>query len=346
VFLDEAAVHEVSKTAEAVVDSGTFILGPRVDAYERSVAAWLGAHHAVATSGHAMAYVLAFRAAGLRAGDVVLVPALGGGPARAAAEDLGLVARTVDVDLDSFGLRADASGVADAAAGVRAIVAVHVGPVALDLGALSRLASSSGALLVEDATLVAGGPRRGLATPGWGVVTVIGLPSWSPLAGPGDGALLVTDNPVVADAARTLRDHGMRPDVRGLHHILGYNARMDEVVAAAASRRFAQRDDALAAEAAACYADAFGCAVTAPLSVAFVVRTAAREQLRSELAVAGIETRTVGGLPPAREDACPNARRLASEALGLPVRDLAIGRVAQAAAIARRFVVAGDGVRR
>ncbi len=212
-----------------VMRHGRFILGPEVDAFERSVAEMLGAKHALGVSSGTDALLLAFMALDLGPGDEVLCPAFtffatAGTIARTGATPVFVDACPVCFNLD----------VADARRKItdrtRAIVPVHLFGQSADMDAVNALAAEYGLRVVEDAAQAIGAGYRGRAC---GTMGDFGCYSFFPsknLGGFGDGGLLVTNDDELADRATILRVHGGRP--KYYHHLVGANFRFDTLQAA------------------------------------------------------------------------------------------------------------------
>jgi len=208
-----------------VVDSGRYILGPQVTAFEEEAAAMLGVAHGVGVANGTDALALALRAVGVERGDEVICPsytfyataeaiaAVGGVPVFADIRD--------DYNLDPAAVEAAVTP------RTRAVVAVHLFGQPAELPALRALCDRHGLALVEDAAQ-AFGAGHGVAQVG-DVATFSFFPTKN-LATFGDGGLITTPRAEVADTCRTLRFHGSK-DKRTFTEI-GYNSRLDELHAA------------------------------------------------------------------------------------------------------------------
>jgi len=231
---------------EAVLDalrSGWLTMGPRIQAFEAAFADYVGAAHAVAVSSGTAALHLAVRAAGVAAGDEVVVPALGGDAAAAAV----LAAGGEPVYGDAVSASDPAPDPADAArrvgARTRAVVAVHP-------HGFRATVPDVAVAVIEDcrAALGLGAGRAGLAA------------CWSfadgrPLA-MGEGGCVTTDDEAVAARVRLLRQHAMTSGTWDRHRghsdsydvvDVGFNFRLDEPRAALGSAQLAHLDEDLEA---------------------------------------------------------------------------------------------------
>ncbi len=225
----DALWPELAKAVEDVLRSGRFILGPELEAFEREMADYLGAAHAVGLNSGTDALVIALRALDIGPGDEVIAPSF---TFFATAEAISIVGATpvfCDILPDSFCL--------DPAAArrlvgprTRALLPVHLFGHAAQMDALSALAQEHDLAVLEDACQAIGGRYGDRAL---GTIGRAGAFSFFPsknLGAMGDAGMLVTDDDELAERWRLLRSHGSRERYR--NELLGYNSRMDELQAA------------------------------------------------------------------------------------------------------------------
>jgi dTDP-3-amino-3,4,6-trideoxy-alpha-D-glucose transaminase len=221
----EAQREELDGAFRRVLEFGRLVLGPEVEAFERELAALCGTDHAAGVASGTDALELALRALELPAGSEVLCPNLTATATATAIVRAGL--RPVLVDVDDSTLTIDAErAAASVTAETRAIVAVHLYGRPAPLAALGEL----GLPLVEDAA-----QAHGLVVDGRpaGSVGVAGCFSFYPtknLGAFGDAGAVVTSSPEIAEAVRSLRAYGERPQHYSRRP--GANSRLDEVQAA------------------------------------------------------------------------------------------------------------------
>jgi dTDP-3-amino-3,4,6-trideoxy-alpha-D-glucose transaminase len=219
-----------------VLDSGRFILGPQVEAFEREMAAYCGARHAVGVANGTEAITIALRAMGVGPGDEVLVPSFTFYASAEAIPPAGATPVFCDVDPQTFCINAET--VANALTPhTKAVIAVHlfgnVAPVA-EIEAL-------GVPVLEDAAQAAGS-RAAHGRPGaLGTAATFSFFPSKNLGCFGDGGMIVTDDAHLADEARVLRFHGSRDKVS--YEQLGYNSRLDELQAAILRVQLPHLDD-------------------------------------------------------------------------------------------------------
>jgi dTDP-4-amino-4,6-dideoxygalactose transaminase len=315
-----------AKFAEAL-ESGRFIFGPEVEAFEREAAAYLGVPHAIGVGNGTDALVLALEAMGVGRGDEVICPSF---TFYATAESIARVGATpVFADIDPLTLNLDADDVAARITPrTRAIMPVHLFGRPAALTPLAEL----GPPIVEDAAQAFG--AEGVATTG--VCSTFSFFPTKNLFALGDGGLVTCAEDAVAETVRKLRFHGSLDKKR--FELIGTNSRLD-AIQAAALRVFLPRLagwNASRREAAARYAElGLGEAVELPpddpghVYHVYAVRTADRERVVAGLKAAGIACAAYYAVPthlqPAmrylgwREGSLPETERAAAENLALPI---------------------------
>ena len=227
-----APLHdEILGAWSRILRAGTFVSGREVSAFEREFAAACAARYCVAVSTGTDGLVLALRALGVGPGDRVVVPA---NTFVATAEAVSLVgALPVLVDCDPLTRTISVAAVERElrAHGAAGIIAVHLYGHPADMDALARVAGGHGAWLVEDAAQAHLARYRGARV---GALGRIGCFSFYPsknLGATGEGGAVTTDDAELADSVRALRHHGQRE--RNRHELVGCNARLPELTAAA-----------------------------------------------------------------------------------------------------------------
>jgi len=243
---------------EAVLDclrSGWLTMGPRVQAFERSFAEYLGVEHAVAVSSCTAALHLAALAAGVSAGDEVIVPNLTFVASVAAVRYCGATPvlceslGPCDLNLDPDDVRARIT------AQTRAVVAVHFMGYAAEVEVLRELCDEHNLRLIEDAAQAIG--ARTASGRLVGTVGDIGCFSFfsKKQLCVGEGGMVVTSDADVAAKVRLLRSHGMTSVTWDRHQgyaetydvvDIGFNFRMDEPRAALGLSRLARLDEDIA----------------------------------------------------------------------------------------------------
>lgn len=236
-------LDELTLAARRVLASGAMILGPEVDAFEREVASALGAPHAIGVSSGTDALLCALQALELRAGDEVITTPFSFIATAEAILRAGATPRFVDIEPATYNL--DATQV-EAAVGerTRAILVVHLYGHPAELHGLQQIAERHALALVEDCAQAFGARLDGRALGTWGAFGCFSFFPAKPLGGAGDGGLVTTGRPELAQRIRRLRVHGATAKYR--HEQLGGNYRLDELQAALLRVKLARFDAALA----------------------------------------------------------------------------------------------------
>jgi len=320
-------IPELRERFAAVLESGRFIFGPEVEAFEAEAAAALGVPHAIGVANGTDALVLSLEAMGVGVGDEVICPAF---TFYATAEAIARVGATpVFADIDPVTLNLDPADVAvRITERTKVIVPVHLFGRPAPLAELAAL----GVPLLEDAAQAFG--AEGVATTG--VCSTFSFFPTKNLFALGDGGLVACTDDAVAETVRRLRFHGSRD--KQTFELIGANSRLDAVQAAMLRVFLPQLPgwNAARREAAARYAElGLGDAVELPADEPghvyhmYVVRTEARERITAALAAEEIACAayyvTPLHLQPAmaylgyRPGSLPETERAAAENLALPM---------------------------
>jgi dTDP-3-amino-3,4,6-trideoxy-alpha-D-glucose transaminase len=327
---------EVAARQRAVLESGRYVLGPEVEAFEREFAAFVGARHCVGVANGTEALTIGLRALGIGPGDEVVVPALTFYATAEAVVNAGARPVFCDVDPRSFTMTA---ATAEVAIGERtaALLPVHLFGNPAPIDELRKLAEARGLRLLEDAAQAAGATLGGRRAGSLGDAAAFSFFPSKNLGGFGDGGAILSDDDEVAASARRLRAHGSGD--RLLHTEVGYNSRLDELQAAGMRVLLPRLEEWTAArrQAARAYADAgLGEIVELPRETGgggscyhlYVVLSEERERLARGLAEAGVESRSYYTTPLHRqpplqryapERKLPGAEAVAATSLALPI---------------------------
>jgi dTDP-3-amino-3,4,6-trideoxy-alpha-D-glucose transaminase len=323
---------EVRAAIGRVIDSGWFVLGPEVEAFEAEFARESSARHAVGVANGTDALALILRALTLAPGDEVIVPAM-----TAAYTGLAVLmagARPVFADVAPDTLTIDPGSAASlVTARTAAIVPVHLYGHAADMAAIHAVAARHHLAVVEDCCQAHLGAASGAPV---GTIGAAGAFSFYPtknLGALGDAGAVLTNDSALADRVRTLRNGGQVD--RYHHQEAGVNSRLDEIQAAVLRarlprlREWTRRRRTLAA--------LYRAALPAALPLAehdaghvyhlFPVRSANRDALQAHLKRDGIGTLIHYPVPLPRQRAfsalapasTPVADAAAREVLSLPL---------------------------
>lgn len=233
-FVDLQGQHdeiraEIDAAVSAVIDSGQFVLGPEVQAFEREFAEACGTKHAVGTDSGTSALRLALRSLGIGQGHEVITVSLTFWATTAAILEVGAVPVLVDVDSETCNI--DVSMIEAAITPrTKAIVPVHLYGRCADMDPILEIAERYGIHVVEDAAQAAGSTYKGRPAGSLGHMACFSFYPAKNLGALGDAGAVVTDDAAFAERLRVLRDHGAPK--KYTHETLGYNSRLDEIQAA------------------------------------------------------------------------------------------------------------------
>lgn len=221
---------EAQYVAEVVRAGWVSSRGPQVAEFETNFAAHCGAAYAVATCNGTAALQLALASLGIGPGDEVIVPTLTYVASVSAAIYLGATPVLVDVDPQTacIGPR-ELEGAFSPR--TRAIIAVHLYGIPVDLDAVASIATPRGVAVVEDAAQAHDTFYKGKRVGSLGRVGIFSFFA-NKVITTGEGGILVTNDGELARNARQLSDHASDPTNRYWHDRIGYNFRMSNLQAA------------------------------------------------------------------------------------------------------------------
>jgi dTDP-4-amino-4,6-dideoxygalactose transaminase len=210
----------------AVIESGRYILGPEVEAFEREFADYLGARHCVGVANGTDALTIALRALGVQPGDEVVMPSFTFYATAEAAVNAGAVPVFCDIDPSTYCITAETVEKAITPR-TKAIAVVHLFGNVAPVEELRRF----GLPILEDAAQAAGASLDGRMAGAIGDVSTFSFFPSKNLFCLGDGGAIVTKDDEVAARARLLRFHGSVDKQTFVD--VGFNSRLDELQAAA-----------------------------------------------------------------------------------------------------------------
>ena len=340
-FLDLRAPYvelrsEIDSAMQRVLESGWYLLGEEISAFETEYAAYVGADHCVGVGNGLEALRLSLEALGVGPGAEVIVPSNTYIATWLAVTQVGATVVPVEPDPATFNI--DPARIEDAITPrTRVILPVHLYGQPADVDAVHDIARRRSLRVVEDAAQAHGARVRGTPVGAADVVAWSFYPGKN-LGALGDAGAVTTGDADVADRIRVLRNYGSR--VKYQNEVRGYNSRLDEVQAAVLRAKLPRLDAWNARRAA--QAQRYTCELSAAeLSLPpvptwadavwhlYVVRSTGRDALRAHLAASGVDTLIHYPLPPHRQpayadmrfdaDAFPIASAMANEVLSLPI---------------------------
>ena len=345
-FLDLKAEYatmkeEIGTAVEKVLESQQFIMGPEVRQLEAEIAAFVGSRFALGCASGSDALLLALMALGVDSGDEVITPpftfvATAGSISR-------LKARPVFVDIDRETYNLDPTLLEAAITSrTKAIMPVHLFGLAAEMEKINETARAHHLPVIEDAAQAIGARYHDRNVGNLGACGCFSFFPSKNLGGAGDGGMITTSDPELADRISVLRDHGSRKKYQ--YDLLGMNSRLDSLQAAILMVKFRHLE--AMAQARRRNADRYrqlfrqaGLEKSIVLPVQpeglhhvynqFVIRTPQRDQLREHLRNCGIPTEIYYPfslhLQPAfaglgyRPGAFPESEEASRQVLALPV---------------------------
>ena len=301
-LVDLAAQHaeiadEVSAGLAALFETTDFIGGKAVEEFERDYCELLGVPHCIGVANGTDALELALRAAGIGAGDEVVIPANTFVATAGAICRMGARPVLADVDDESLLLDPDRA-LAAITARTKAVVPVHLYGQIAPIDELSAGITGTGIAIIEDAAQAQGATRHGTPAGSFGVAAGMSFYPGKNLGAYGDAGAVLTVDADIARRVRLLREHGSERKYD--HEVVGWNSRLDTlqaIVLRAKLRRLAEWNEARRAAAARYDSLLAGnpgvrLPVTVPGNVhvwhLYVVRVPERDRVLTALRAAGI----------------------------------------------------------
>jgi perosamine synthetase len=222
--------RELQYVTECVVSGWISSSGPFVSRFEDLFARFCGTKHAIATSNGTTALHLAMCAIGVGPGDEVIVPALTFIATANAVTYTGATPVFVDSDPETWTIDPNAVEAA-VTPRTRAIVPVHLYGHPADMDPLLDVARRHRLVVIEDAAEAHGALYKGKPVGSMGHMGIFSFYG-NKIVTTGEGGMVVTNDADRAKTMQLLRDHGMSPDRRYWHTVLGYNYRLTSLQAA------------------------------------------------------------------------------------------------------------------
>lgn len=221
--------EEVMRVTEEVYESQAFILGKRVEEFEKDFARYCQSSYAVGVSSGTDALLIALMVHGIGAGDEVIVPAYSFFATAGVVDRLGARPVFTDISLDDYNI--DVAQIEQRITPrTKAIMPVHLYGQCADMTRINQIAKKHKLIVVEDAAQAVGAEFNGRRS---GVLGDIAAFSFFPsknLGAFGDAGAVTTEDRAIAEKLVDYRVHGMRP--KYYHHYVGGNFRIDALQAA------------------------------------------------------------------------------------------------------------------
>lgn len=358
-FLDLGRLHQairqpLDEAYRRVMDSGWFIMGPELDAFESEFAAYSEVKHCIGVGNGLEALHLSLRAFGIGPGDEVIVPSNTFIATWLAVSQCGATPVPVEPDIKTHNID-PALIAASITPRTRAIMPVHLYGQPADMDPINQIASEHELIVLEDAAQAQGVRYKGRRAGSLGHAAGTSFYPGKNLGALGDGGAVLTNDDAIASKVRRLRNYGST--VKYQHDLAGYNSRLDELQAAFLREKLKVLDkwNAKRKEIAAAYSvELEGCNIELPFVSKnaepvwhlYVIRSKQRDTLKDYLDQQGISTVIHYPKPPHRQacypeygkHALPVADILAREVLSLPMSpDLREDEIEQVCKAVRSF---------
>jgi dTDP-4-amino-4,6-dideoxygalactose transaminase len=341
-FLDLGAAYrelktEIDAAVARVLDSGWYLLGAELEAFEAEYAAYTGAHYCIGVGNGLEALHLSLRAMDIGSGDEVIVPSNTYIATWLAVSQVG--ATPVPVEPDERTYNMDPQRIEDAITPrTRAILPVHLYGQPADMAPILDCAEKHGLKVLADGAQAHGARYRSAAIGGLGDATAWSFYPGKNLGAYGDAGAVTTNDPVIAERIRVLRNYGSR--VKYVNEVQGFNSRLDEMQAAILRVKLLHMDkwNARRARIAETYTTHLAeCGLTLPVVTdgmdpvwhLYVIRHPERDSLQRELQGRGVQTLIHYPIPPHLQGAYaglgfaaesfPLAKSMAESVLSLPI---------------------------
>jgi len=325
----------VRPVVDAVMESQYFILGPEVEAFEKELAAYTGARHAIACASGTDAILLALMALGVGPGDEVITTPFTFFATAGCVSRVGATPVFVDIEPDTFNIAPTLIRKAITPR-TKAILPVHLFGQCADMDPI--LAAAGDIPVIEDAAQALSAEYKGKKAGTLGRVACFSFFPSKNLGAFGDGGALTTNDPALAEKLTCLRTHGARQ--KYYHDEIGINSRLDALQAAVLRVKLPYLDtwsDQRAANARRYDELLAGANVVTPVAKPYArhvfnqytIRAANRDGLQKHLAAHDIGNAIYYPVPlhlqrcyaalGYREGSLPEAERAAREVLSIPI---------------------------
>ncbi len=225
----KAHQKDIDSAVARVLDSGRYVLGAEIEAFEREFSSYLGVSYAIGLNSGTDALFLSLKSVGVGEGDEVVVPSHTAVPTVAAIGMAGATPVFVDIEKNYYTVNPKAVESAITKR-TKVIVAVHLYGQPANLEALAEIADRRHVTLIEDCAQSTGAQWDDSFAGGIGLIGCFSFFPTKNLAAMGDGGCVVTNDPAIAQCLYALRQYGW--DQHRVSCVQGYNSRLDELQAA------------------------------------------------------------------------------------------------------------------
>lgn len=339
-FLDIGRLHlsirnQLDEAYSRVMDSGWFIMGPELEAFESEFASYSEVKHCIGVGNGLEALNLLLRAYDIGPGDEVIVPSNTFIATWLAVSQCGAIPVPVEPDINTHNINPLLIKQAITSR-TRAIVPVHLYGQPADMDPINEIALKHGLVVIEDAAQAQGARYKDRRVGSLGHAAATSFYPGKNLGALGDGGAVLTSDDAIAYKVRQLRNYGSK--VKYHHEITGYNSRLDELQASFLREKLKNLDkwNERRREIAKTYSSQikdeecilpFTLDIVEPVWHLFVIRSERRDILKGYLEQQEISTVIHYPIPPHRQScyssyaeySLPIAEILSCEVLSLPI---------------------------
>lgn len=224
--------RDIDQAISEVLNSGWFILGPKVEQFESAFSEWLKVPHVVTVANGTDALELSLRACGIVSGDRVVTVSNTAVATVSAIERCGAIPVFCDIEPDTMTLCPDKLEqlLKETSQTIKAVIPVHLYGQMADMPSIMQLSKQYGFYVIEDCAQAHGATLLDKKAGSFGHMGTFSFYPTKNLGAFGDGGAIVTKEPECADKLKLLRQYGWR--VRNNSEIAGVNSRLDEIQAA------------------------------------------------------------------------------------------------------------------
>jgi len=228
----QAHVEEIDNTVLSVVASARYILGPKVEEFEKQIAEYCDTEYAVGVASGTDALLISLMAVDVGYADEVITTPYTFFATAGSISRLGAKPVFVDIDPKTYNINPELieEKITDK---TKAIIPVHLYGQCAEMDAILEIAQKNGLYVIEDAAQAIGAKYKGRKAGSMGDLGCLSFFPSKNLGGYGDGGMVVTNNAELAEKVRVLRVHGAKPKYH--HSMIGLNSRLDAIQAAVLS---------------------------------------------------------------------------------------------------------------
>jgi dTDP-4-amino-4,6-dideoxygalactose transaminase len=220
---------EVQEAISKVLISKQFVLGPEVKELEKEIALYCRSKHAIGCASGSDAILLALMAIDVGPGDEVITTPYTFFATVGSIVRLGAKPVFIDIEESTFNMDVGQleRSITDR---TKAILPIHLFGQCADMGVINQLAAAKKIAVVEDAAQAIGAEYKGKRAGSLGTMAAFSFYPSKNLGGAGDGGMITTDDPALAEKLKALRAHGAMK--KYFHDYVGLNSRLDSLQAA------------------------------------------------------------------------------------------------------------------